>query len=57
MFFYVQVQSALMSLEGEELETLKRDLIAIKEIFLEKDFGKEDEDEDEKGDVKHMQLW
>ncbi|MGH0130463.1 UNVERIFIED_CONTAM: hypothetical protein FKN15_035190 [Acipenser sinensis] len=42
------VQSALMSLEGEELETLKRDLIAIKEIFLEKDFGKEDEDEDEK---------
>ncbi|RXM32613.1 Protein Noxp20 [Acipenser ruthenus] len=43
-----QVQSALMSLEGEELETLKRDLIAIKEIFLEKDFGKEDEDEDEK---------
>ncbi|XP_033869230.3 protein NOXP20-like [Acipenser ruthenus] len=43
-----KVQSALMSLEGEELETLKRDLIAIKEIFLEKDFGKEDEDEDEK---------
>ncbi|MGH0178339.1 UNVERIFIED_CONTAM: hypothetical protein FKN15_077153 [Acipenser sinensis] len=42
------VQSALMSLKGEELETLKRDLIAIKEIFLEKDFGKEDEDEDEK---------
>ncbi|MGH0157157.1 UNVERIFIED_CONTAM: hypothetical protein FKN15_033125 [Acipenser sinensis] len=40
-----QVQSVLMSIEGEELETLKRDLITIKEIFQEKDFEK---DEDEK---------
>ncbi|KAK1175603.1 protein NOXP20-like [Acipenser oxyrinchus oxyrinchus] len=43
--FSVQVQSILMSIEGEELETLKRDLITIKEIFQEKDFEK---DEDEK---------
>ncbi|XP_033891789.2 protein NOXP20-like [Acipenser ruthenus] len=40
-----KVQSVLMSIEGEELETLKRDLITIKEIFQEKDFEK---DEDEK---------
>ncbi|MBN3278551.1 NXP20 protein, partial [Polyodon spathula] len=40
-----RVQSVLMSIEGEELETLKRDLITIKEVFLEKDFEKEDDDE------------
>ncbi|MBN3281951.1 NXP20 protein, partial [Polyodon spathula] len=38
-------KATLMSLEGEELENVKRDLIAIKELFLEKDFGDEDEDE------------
>ncbi|XP_044154134.1 protein NOXP20 [Bufo gargarizans] len=38
-----KVQSYLSSLEGETLETLKADLIAIKDIFLQKDFVNEEE--------------
>lgn len=46
----LQVQAELSSLEGEPLEVLKRELITIKDIFVEKDSGKEDEAE-ENGDL------
>ncbi|KAG2466042.1 NXP20 protein, partial [Polypterus senegalus] len=42
-----QVQSFLMSLEGEILEVMKRDLVAIKEIFLVKDSEKSEDEEKE----------
>ncbi|XP_075423989.1 protein NOXP20 isoform X2 [Ascaphus truei] len=45
-----KVQSFLATLEDKELDCLKADLIAIKEIFLQKDFDNEveqDEKEDE----------
>ncbi|GCC24662.1 hypothetical protein chiPu_0003064 [Chiloscyllium punctatum] len=45
-----QVQSVLMSLSGEELETLKKDLISIKEVFLLKELNTEEEHEDKQGD-------
>ncbi|XP_053560034.1 protein NOXP20 isoform X2 [Bombina bombina] len=38
-----KVQSYLSTLEDKELETLKAELIAIKEIFIQKDFDKEAE--------------
>ncbi|XP_066429282.1 protein NOXP20 [Eleutherodactylus coqui] len=38
-----KVQAHLSSLEGETLETLKVDLIAIKDIFLQKDINIEEE--------------
>ncbi|XP_069487904.1 protein NOXP20 [Ambystoma mexicanum] len=41
-----KVQSYLASLDGEALETLKADLVAIKEIFLQKEVEKEAEAED-----------
>lgn len=44
-----KVQAALLSLVGEELEVLKNELIAIKEVFLQKDFDKEEE---EKGELE-----
>ncbi|XP_043918877.1 protein NOXP20 [Protopterus annectens] len=44
-----KVQAALLSLVGEELEVLKNELIAIKDIFLQKEFDKEDE---EKGELE-----
>uniref|UniRef100_W5N622 Family with sequence similarity 114 member A1 n=1 Tax=Lepisosteus oculatus TaxID=7918 RepID=W5N622_LEPOC len=40
-----KVQAILMSLEEDELDSLKKDLIAIKDIFLEKDFDNEEEEE------------
>ena len=41
MSFLLQIQSYLATLDGEQLETVKNDLIAIKEIFV----PKESEDE------------
>ncbi|XP_060680899.1 protein NOXP20 [Hemiscyllium ocellatum] len=46
----IKVQSVLMSLTGEELETLKKDLISIKEVFLLKELNTEEEHEDKQGD-------
>ncbi|XP_048852084.1 protein NOXP20 [Brienomyrus brachyistius] len=45
-----KVQAELSSLEGEPLEVLKRELITIKDIFVEKDSGKEDEAEENVAD-------
>uniref|UniRef100_A0A8C9VRM5 Family with sequence similarity 114 member A1 n=1 Tax=Scleropages formosus TaxID=113540 RepID=A0A8C9VRM5_SCLFO len=41
-----KVQEVLSSLEGEPLEVFKKELIAIKDIFVEKDFEKEEETEE-----------
>ncbi|XP_066576636.1 protein NOXP20 isoform X2 [Amia ocellicauda] len=41
-----KVQAVLMSLEEEQLESLKKELIAIKDIFTEKDFEEEVEGEE-----------
>ncbi|XP_064419446.1 protein NOXP20 isoform X3 [Latimeria chalumnae] len=43
-----KVQSVLLSLTGEELETLKKDLIALKENFILKQSDQEEEKEEEK---------
>ncbi|XP_043400455.1 protein NOXP20 isoform X5 [Chelonia mydas] len=40
-----KIQSFLTSLNGEELETVKNDLIAIKEIFIPKDSNNEEDQE------------
>uniref|UniRef100_A0A8C8S2U8 Family with sequence similarity 114 member A1 n=1 Tax=Pelusios castaneus TaxID=367368 RepID=A0A8C8S2U8_9SAUR len=40
-----KIQSFLKSLNGEELEALKNDLIAIKEIFIPKESNNEDDQE------------
>uniref|UniRef100_UPI00398EC23B protein NOXP20 isoform X2 n=1 Tax=Pristiophorus japonicus TaxID=55135 RepID=UPI00398EC23B len=45
----IKVQSVLMSLTGEELDTLKKDLISIKDVFLLK-VNTEEEQEEEKDD-------
>ncbi|XP_048383312.1 protein NOXP20 isoform X2 [Stegostoma tigrinum] len=45
----IKVQSVLMSLTGEELETVKKDLVSIKEVFLLKEINTEEEQEEEKG--------
>lgn len=37
MSFHLQIQSYLATLDGEQLETVKTDLIAIKEIFVPKE--------------------
>ncbi|NXW03534.1 NXP20 protein, partial [Fregetta grallaria] len=39
--FLLQIQSYLATLDGEQLETVKNDLIAIKEIFVPKESGDE----------------
>uniref|UniRef100_H3AL15 Family with sequence similarity 114 member A1 n=1 Tax=Latimeria chalumnae TaxID=7897 RepID=H3AL15_LATCH len=46
-----KVQSVLLSLTGEELETLKKDLIALKENFILKQSDQEEEKEEEKEKV------
>ncbi|XP_027677979.2 protein NOXP20 isoform X4 [Chelonia mydas] len=46
-----KIQSFLTSLNGEELETVKNDLIAIKEIFIPKDSNNE-EDQEKKADTE-----
>ncbi|XP_067844948.1 protein NOXP20 isoform X2 [Heptranchias perlo] len=46
----IKVQSVLMSLTGEELETLKKDLISIKDVFLLKELNTEQEQVEEKDD-------
>ncbi|XP_074806218.1 protein NOXP20 isoform X3 [Natator depressus] len=46
-----KIQSFLTSLNGEELETVKNDLIAIKEIFIPKDSNNE-EDQEKKADME-----
>uniref|UniRef100_K7G0L4 Family with sequence similarity 114 member A1 n=1 Tax=Pelodiscus sinensis TaxID=13735 RepID=K7G0L4_PELSI len=43
-----KIQSFLMSLSGEELETVKNDLISIKEIFIPKE-SNDEEDQEKKG--------
>ncbi|XP_028657812.2 protein NOXP20 isoform X2 [Erpetoichthys calabaricus] len=43
----LKVQSFLMSLEGETLEVMKRDLVAIKEIFLVEQSEKSEDEEKE----------
>ncbi|XP_043369893.1 protein NOXP20 isoform X2 [Dermochelys coriacea] len=40
-----KIQSFLTSLNGEKLETVKNDLIAIKEIFIPKDLNNEEDQE------------
>lgn len=40
-----KIQSFLMSLSGEELETVKNDLISIKEIFIPKESNDEEDQE------------
>ncbi|XP_067892949.1 protein NOXP20 isoform X2 [Heterodontus francisci] len=44
----IKVQAVLMSLTGEELETLKKELISIKDVFLLKELNLEEEQEEEK---------
>ncbi|XP_038256893.1 protein NOXP20 isoform X1 [Dermochelys coriacea] len=46
-----KIQSFLTSLNGEKLETVKNDLIAIKEIFIPKDLNNE-EDQEKKADME-----
>uniref|UniRef100_A0A8C3TEM0 Uncharacterized protein n=1 Tax=Chelydra serpentina TaxID=8475 RepID=A0A8C3TEM0_CHESE len=46
-----KIQSFLTSLNGEELETVKNDLIAIKEIFIPKESNNE-EDQEKKADME-----
>lgn len=41
MSFLLQIQSHLARLDGEQLETVKNDLIAIKEIFVPKELDDE----------------
>nr|XP_042699370.1 protein NOXP20 isoform X3 [Chrysemys picta bellii] len=45
------IQSFLTSLNGEQLETVKNDLIAIKEIFIPKESNNE-EDQEKKADME-----
>ncbi|XP_038647342.1 protein NOXP20-like isoform X2 [Scyliorhinus canicula] len=44
----IKVQSILMSLSGDELETLRKDLISIKDVFLLKELNTEEEQEEQK---------
>ncbi|XP_078402364.1 protein NOXP20 isoform X1 [Cetorhinus maximus] len=46
----IKVQSVLMSLTGDELETMRKDLISIKDVFLLKELNTEEEQEEEKED-------
>lgn len=46
-----KIQSFLTSLNGEQLETVKNDLIAIKEIFIPKETNNE-EDQEKKADME-----
>ncbi|XP_039395843.1 protein NOXP20 isoform X1 [Mauremys reevesii] len=46
-----KIQSFLTSLNGEQLETVKNDLIAIKEIFVPKETNNE-EDQEKKADME-----
>ncbi|XP_034628010.1 protein NOXP20 isoform X1 [Trachemys scripta elegans] len=46
-----KIQSFLTSLNGEQLETVKNDLIAIKEIFIPKESNNE-EDQEKKADME-----
>lgn len=55
MSLLLQIQSYLETLDGEQLETVKNDLIAIKEIFV----PKESDDEvvqAQKGNQKYRDL-
>lgn len=55
MSLLLQIQSYLETLDGEQLETVKNDLIAIKEIFI----PKESDDEvvqAQKGNQKYRDL-
>ncbi|XP_025043751.2 protein NOXP20 [Pelodiscus sinensis] len=45
-----KIQSFLMSLSGEELETVKNDLISIKEIFIPKE-SNDEEDQEKKANM------
>nr|XP_032631244.1 protein NOXP20 [Chelonoidis abingdonii] len=44
-----KIQSFLTSLNGEQLETVKNDLIAIKEIFIPKESNNEEDQEEKAG--------
>ncbi|XP_075886466.1 protein NOXP20 [Nelusetta ayraudi] len=46
----VQVQEFLSSLEEEELQVLKKELICIKDIFIKQDEDAQDEDDDDDDD-------
>ncbi|XP_078534461.1 protein NOXP20 [Lissotriton helveticus] len=51
-----KVQSYVTSLEGDELETVKADLVAIKDIFLQKELEKEAEPEEAVSEVKNEEF-
>ncbi|XP_062898220.1 protein NOXP20 isoform X2 [Mobula hypostoma] len=51
----IKVQTALMSLTGEELETMKTDLISIKELFLLKEFNTE-ENQEQRNDEEFVNM-
>ncbi|XP_072108976.1 protein NOXP20-like [Mobula birostris] len=51
----IKVQTALMSFTGEELETMKTDLISIKELFLLKEFNTE-ENQEQKNDEEFVNM-
>ncbi|XP_078256024.1 protein NOXP20-like [Rhinoraja longicauda] len=52
----IKVQSALLSLTGEELENMKRDLISIKEVVLLKEFNTEEKPEEQKVDEEFVNI-
>lgn len=52
----IKVQSALLSLTGEELENMKRDLISIKEVVLLKEFNTEEKPEEQKDDEEFVNI-
>lgn len=47
-----QVQEFLSSLEEEELQVLKKELICIKDIFIKQDEDAQDEDGDDEDEDK-----
>ncbi|XP_069781038.1 protein NOXP20 [Narcine bancroftii] len=52
----IKVQSSLMSLTGEELETMKKDLVRIKEVFLLKELNAEEKQEEQKDDEEFVNM-
>ncbi|XP_059845018.1 protein NOXP20 isoform X1 [Hypanus sabinus] len=52
----IKVQTALMSLNGQELETMKTDLISIKELFLLKEFNTEENQEQKTANEEFVNM-